>query len=420
METKKIFDHGNFFTCELSNGLRIVQMPSASKVVYCGYVFNVGTRDEETSQTGMAHFVEHLLFKGTKRHKAWHILNRMERVGGDLNAFTNKEETTIYSIFLEEYFQRAVELLTDMVFNSTFPQEEIDKEVNVIIDEIQSYEDSPGELIFDDFEAMLFKGHSLGHAILGNPKTLRTFRTEDELRFIQRYYRPNNCVFFLHGNVKIQVIARVLERLTSNVGYEAIPQITSRIAPPVCTQFSEKRVRKVYQSHILLGSRAYDAHDSRRTSLYLLNNILGGPGMNSRLNVSLREKHALVYNVESNLTSYTDCGTFSVYYAADPLLYSKCSLAVSRELKLLCDKRLTPVQLAAAKQQIMGQLAISFDDSESLAMDLGKSVLHYNRFDTLEGVYKRVEKITSDDLLEVANEVIHPSSLSSIDYESEE
>ena len=420
METKKVVDHGNFFTCELSNGLRIVQMPSASKVVYCGYVFNIGTRDEESSQVGMAHFVEHLLFKGTKRHKAWYILNRMERVGGDLNAFTNKEETTIYSIFLQEHFQRAAELLTDIVFNSTFPQEEIDKEVNVIIDEIQSYEDTPSELIFDDFEAMLFKGHSLGHAILGEPDTLHTFRTEDALRFVRRYYRPNNCVFFLHGNIDIRVIARVLERLTSDFLYDSTLQIAPRVAPPICAGFGEKRSRRVYQSHVLLGSRAYDAHNPRRTALYLLNNILGGPGMNSRLNVSLREKHALVYNVESNLTSYTDSGTFSVYYAADPNLYSRCSLAVSRELKLLCEKRLTPSQLAAAKRQIIGQLTISFDDSENVAMDLGKSILHYNRFDSLPSIYKRVEAVTSDDLLEVANEVIHPSLLSNIDYEPEE
>ncbi|MFA6873527.1 MAG: pitrilysin family protein [Bacteroidaceae bacterium] len=418
MESKKVVDHGNFFTYELSNGLRIVQMPSASKVVYCGYVFNVGTRDEESSQVGMAHFVEHLLFKGTKRHKAWHILNRMERVGGDLNAFTNKEETTIYSIFLQEHFHRAAELLTDIVFNSTFPQEEIDKEVNVIIDEIQSYEDTPSELIFDDFEAMLFKGHPLDHAILGAPETLRTFRTEDALRFVRKYYRPDNCVFFLHGNINIRTIMRLLERLTSGFVSDST-LITPRIAPLASSEFREKRNRRVYQSHVLFGSRSYDAYDPRRTTLCLLNNILGGPGMNSRLNVSLREKHALVYNVESSLTSYTDCGTFSVYYAADPNLCSRCSLAVSRELKLLCDKRLTISQLAAAKRQMIGQLAISFDDSESVAMDLGKSVLHYNRFDSLASIYKRIEAVTSDDLLEVANEVIHPSALSSIDYEPE-
>lgn len=281
----------------LPNGLRIIHAPSLSKVAYCGFAIDAGTRDEAENEQGMAHFVEHLVFKGTKKRKAWHILNRMENVGGDLNAYTNKEETVVYAAFLTEHFNRALELLTDIVFHSTFPQREIEKETEVIIDEIQSYKDTPSELIFDDFEDLIFRGHPLGRNILGEPDLLRTFRTEDVLSFTHRHYQPQNMVFFVLGNLDFKKVIRNIEQQMS--GIEGV-QVEHKRTPP-SLYIPEKLVinKDTHQAHVMIGSRGYNAYDDKRTALYVLNNILGGPGMNSRLNVELRERRGLVYNVES-------------------------------------------------------------------------------------------------------------------------
>lgn len=412
----------DYTSCRLANGLRIIQAPSSSKVVYCGYVVNVGTRDEEESELGMAHFVEHLLFKGTSHRKAWHILNRMERVGGDLNAFTNKEETTVYSTFLAEHFSRAAELLTDIVFHSVFPQPEIDREVEVIVDEIQSYKDSPSELIFDDFEELIFKNHPLGRNILGEPDILRSFTTAQALRFTSRYYRPENAVFFLRGNIDLKRIVHTLERLTADLSFRN-PGVTFSESGTqrreVPGEYSPRRLedrRSTHQAHVLIGTRAYHAFDEKRTALYLLNNILGGPGMNSRLNVSLRERRGLVYGVESNLTSYTDSGLFSIYFGTDAGDVEQCMELVFRELKLLREKGLTHSQLVAAKKQIAGQIAIATDSNENMAMDMGKSFLHYNRFDSAEHVLSRIESLTNERILEVANEILDEDCLSVLMY----
>ena len=347
----------------LPNGLRIIHAPNQSAVAYCGFAVDAGTRDEADNEQGMAHFVEHLLFKGTKKRHAWHILNRMEHVGGDLNAYTNKEETIVYSAFLAEHFPRAVELLSDIVFHSTFPQHEIDKEVEVIIDEIQSYEDSPSELIFDDFEELLFPNHPLGRNILGKPDLLHQFKSEDALRFTSRYYRPENMIFFVQGNVDFKRVVRLVEKstadLTSNIGTYA------RKRPDIYVPKNLTLHRDTHQAHVMIGSRGYDAHNEKRTALYLLNNILGGPGMNSRLNVSLRERSGLVYNVEANLTSYTDTGVFCIYFGTEHDDVDRCMRLVKKELKKLCDKPLSIAQLAAAKKQIIGQIGVARDNAES-------------------------------------------------------
>lgn len=415
----KIETKVKYKTYRLSNGLRIVQAPSLSKVVYCGYVLNAGTRDEEEDELGMAHFVEHLIFKGTTHRKAWHILNRMERVGGDLNAFTNKEETTVYSTFLAEHFSRAAELLTDIVFHSTFPQAEIDREVEVIIDEIQSYQDSPSEQIFDDFEELVFRGHPLGRNILGVPELLRSFSTVQALQFTSRYYRPDNAVFFLWGNIDLRQIVRTLERLTADLSFFSEKIVLDRQLREAPGEYFPQQVevrRATHQAHVILGTRAYHAYDERRTALYLLNNVLGGPGMNSRLNVSLRERRGLVYGVESNLTSYTDSGLFSIYFGTDTEDVSQCLDLVYRELRELREKGLSAMQLAAAKKQIIGQIAISADNSENMAMDLGKSFLHYDRFDSIENLFSRIEALTSSQLLQVANEILDENNLSTLIY----
>ena len=398
----------------LSNGLRIIHAPNQSAVAYCGFAVDAGTRDEADHEQGMAHFVEHLLFKGTKKRHAWHILNRMENVGGDLNAYTNKEETIVYSAFLAEHFPRAVELLADIVFHSTFPQQEIDKEVEVIIDEIQSYEDSPSELIFDDFEELLFPNHPLGRNILGKPDLLHQFKSEDALRFTSRYYRPENVVFFVQGNVDFKRVVRLVERATADVAPST--ESYSRRRPDLYVPRSLTLHRDTHQAHVMIGSRGYDAHNEKRTALYLLNNILGGPGMNSRLNVSLRERSGLVYNVEANLTSYTDTGVFCIYFGTEHDHVDRCIRLVKKELKRLCEKPLSTNQLNAAKKQIIGQIGVARDNAESTALGMAKTFLHYNKMDDPQEVFRRIEALTSKELWEVSNEMFAEEQLSTLIY----
>ncbi|MDD3036401.1 pitrilysin family protein [Bacteroides sp.] len=398
----------------LQNGLRIIHEPTLSKVSYCGFAIDAGTRDEAENEQGMAHFVEHLIFKGTGKRKAWHILNRMENVGGDLNAYTNKEETMVYAAFLTEHLERALELLGDIVFHSTFPQHEIEKETEVIIDEIQSYEDNPSELIFDDFEDMIFRDHPLGRNILGKPDLLRSFRTEDVFSFTRRFYQPGNMVFFVQGQYDFKKIIRLVEKYVSDI--PAVTVDNRRIVPPFYV--SERLVvsKDTHQAHVMIGSRGYNAYDDRRTALYLLNNILGGPGMNSRLNVSLRERRGLVYNVESNLTSYTDTGAFCIYFGTDIEDMDTCMRLTYKELKRMRDVKMTSSQLVAAKKQLIGQIGVASDNFENNALGMAKTFLHYHKYESSELVFKRIEELTSEQLLEVANEMFAEEYLSTLIY----
>ena len=398
----------------LSNGLRIIHEPSSSKVAYCGFAVDAGTRDEAENEQGMAHFVEHLIFKGTRKRKAWHILNRMENVGGDLNAYTNKEETVIYSAFLTEHFGRALELLADIVFHSTFPQNEIEKETEVIIDEIQSYEDTPSELIFDDFEDMIFRNHPLGRNILGRPDLLKKFRSEDAMAFTSRFYQPSNMVFFVLGDFNFQKIVRQVEKLLVDLPLVTVEN--QRTIPPLYVPEQLVVHKETHQAHVMIGSRGYNAYDDKRTALYLLNNILGGPGMNSRLNVSLRERRGLVYTVESNLTSYTDTGAFCIYFGTDPEDVDTCLKLTYKELKRMRDVKMTSSQLMAAKKQLIGQIGVASDNNENNALGMAKSFLHYNKYESSESVFRRIEALTAEGLLEVANEMFAEEYLSTLIY----
>jgi predicted Zn-dependent peptidase len=398
----------------LFNGLRIIHQHIQSKVAYCGYAIDAGTRDEAEHQQGMAHFVEHMLFKGTQKRRAWHILNRMENVGGDLNAYTNKEETVVYTAFLAEHFSRAFELLTDIVFHSTFPQHEIDKEVEVIIDEIQSYEDTPSELIFDDFENLIFPNHPLGRNILGKPEMLKGFTTDDALAWTNNYYTPSNIVFFVLGDLNFKQIVRMAERLTAHLPLKEANH--SRTLPAAYEPRLSKLNRETHQAHVMIGGRGYDAHNEKRTALYLLNNLLGGPGMNSRLNLSLRERRGLVYQVESNLTSYTDTGTFCIYFGCDQQDIERCIKLVHKELKNLCDKKMSSSQLFAAQKQLIGQIGVASDNNENNALGMAKTFLHYNKYDTPEKVFQRIRSLTPEILLEVSNEMFADNQLSTLIY----
>ena len=398
----------------LPNGLRIIHEPTLSKVSYCGFAIDAGTRDEAENEQGMAHFVEHLIFKGTEKRKAWHILNRMENVGGDLNAYTNKEETVVYAAFLTEHLERALELLGDIVFHSTFPQHEIEKEIEVIIDEIQSYEDNPSELIFDDFEDMIFRNHPLGRNILGKPDLLRSFRTEDVLSFTRRFYQPGNMVFFVQGQYDFKKIVRLAEKHLADV--PAVTVDNQRVPPPLYVPERLVVPKDTHQAHVMIGSRGYNAYDDKRTALYLLNNILGGPGMNSKLNVSLRERRGLVYNVESNLTSYTDTGAFCIYFGTDIEDMDTCLKLTYKELKRMRDVKMTSSQLAAAKKQLIGQIGVASDNFENNALGMAKTYLHYHKYESSEVVFKRIETLTAEQLMEVANEMFAEEYLSTLIY----
>ncbi|MDR1809985.1 MAG: insulinase family protein [Prevotella sp.] len=405
----------NYFLHTLPNGLRLAHIQLPTNVSYCGLIINAGTRDEAYGEYGMAHFIEHLLFKGTEKRRSHHIINRMEAVGGELNAYTNKEETVIYSIFLEQCLERAVELLSDLAFHSQFPQHEINREIDVILDEINSYEDSPSELIFDEFENLVFRGSQLGHNILGEADLLKSFNTDMAKRFAAAHYRPSEMVFFSAGKTDFRKVVRLGEK------YLAVPERSGshlrRILPPEISPVSQQENKDTAQAHVMLGSRSYNLHDPRRRILHLLNNLLGGPGMNSRLNISLREKTGYVYNVESSLTNYSDVGLFSIYFGTDKQQVEKCIRLAQKELDKLRNRKMSPSQLYAAKKQLCGQIAIAGDQHENLALTFGKSIMRYNRFDSMDETFRKIEAITAEDLLAVANEIFDEQRLFMLTYE---
>lgn len=461
-------------TYTLDNGLRIIHLPSDSQVVYCGYQINAGTRNEEPGEEGLAHFCEHVTFKGTERRKAWHILNCLESVGGDLNAYTNKEGTVYYSAILKEHIARAVDLLSDIVFHSVYPQAEIDKEVEVICDEIESYNDSPAELIYDEFENILFKGSPLGHNILGTAEQVRAFKTEDALRFTRKLYRPDNAIFFAYGDFDFKKLVKLIQKALGECPKgrelacsadcksaetpteERIAEETpteERIAEETPTkeriteetptgetpteemeagdanhkvQSSKFNVqskvagqtivmqKNTHQAHVMIGTRAYDVNDDRRMPLYLLNNMLGGPGMNAKLNLALREHNGLVYTVESTMVAYGDTGTWSIYFGCDEHDVKRCLRLVRKELDKFMQKPLSDAQLKAAKKQIKGQIGVACDNRENFALDFGKSFLHYGWEKNVDRLYEQVDEITAAQIQAVAQELFDKDRLTTL------
>ena len=425
-------------TYTLDNGLRIIHLPSDSKVVYCGYQINAGTRNEEPGEEGLAHFCEHVTFKGTERRKAWHILNCLESVGGDLNAYTNKEGTVYYSAILKEHIARAADLLTDIVFHSVYPQAEIGKEVEVICDEIESYNDSPAELIYDEFENIIFKGSPLGHNILGTAEQVRSFKTEDALRFTRKLYRPDNAIFFAYGDIDFKKLVRLLKKSflseerrvkseETTFGDRRESQFNS---PEAQAQFNIQHStfntqhsfegqtivmqKNTHQAHVMIGTRAYDVNDSRRMPLYLLNNMLGGPGMNAKLNLALREHNGLVYTVESTMAAYGDTGVWSIYFGCDEHDVKRCLRLVRKELDKFMLKPLSEAQLKAAKKQIKGQIGVACDNRENFALDFGKSFLHYGWEKNVDRLYEQVDEITAEQIQAVAQELFDKDRLTTL------
>ncbi|MEA4840640.1 MAG: pitrilysin family protein [Bacteroidales bacterium] len=400
----------------LPNGIRVIHKQCQGEVSCCGFAVNAGTRQELDFELGMAHFTEHLLFKGTTKRHAHHILNRMENVGGELNAYTTKEETYVYSIFLQEDYERAIELLSDLLFHSTFPEEEIEKERDVILDEINSYEDSPSELIFDDYEDLLFAGHPLGRRIMGKPSCLEKFNNQSFVDYYTRNYTTDRIVFFSQSPMELKKVKHLVNKYVG-----CIPAHTQQDVSVNNVPIPQHGVRKTvskdtHQAHVIYGNKNYSLFEDKRVGMYLLSNILGGPGMNSRLNVALRERSGLVYSVESNVTSYTDSGVFAIYFGTDLKQTGRCMKLVEKELKKMRETKLTAIQLHAAKKQLYGQMMISSENKENQSLSMGKSMLHFNRYDSMEEVIRKVESFTSESLLEIANEVLDPQSMSLLVY----
>lgn len=397
----------------LANGLRVIHLPNNSKIAYCGYQIKAGTRNEKPGDEGLAHFCEHVTFKGTQTHTSTAIINKLESVGGDLNAFTNKEDTVFYSAIPVEHFAKAVDVLSDIVFYSIFPQAEIDKEVEVICDEIESYNDSPAELIYDEFENLVFKGHPLGHNILGSADRVRGFATADAMRFTQQYYRPDNAIFFVYGNIDFKRLVKTLEKLTPKQQQERVVDEALVVANGKLPELTILN-HDTHQAHVMIGNRAYSATHPLRIPLYLLNNMLGGPGMNARLNVILRERRGLVYSVESSMVCYGDTGLWSVYFGCDPHDVNRCVRLVKGEFKRLMEKPLPEKTLAAAKRQIKGQLAVACDNNENFAIDFGKSFLHFGDEKDIEKLYQKIDAVTAEQIQQVAKEIFDKDSLATL------
>ena len=404
----------NYNTYQLDNGLRIIHLPQSSPVSYCGVIVNVGSRDETGDQQGMAHFIEHMLFKGTGKRRSAQIINRLEDVGGELNAYTSKEETVIYAGFLSEYTERTIELIADLIQHSTFPEAEVEKELVVIQDEIKSYKDIPAELIYDDFEEMLFDSNPMAHNVLGKNENLETFTAKDALEFYHTFYQPENMVFFSVGNTDLKKIIRWVNRYFNFQKNGFADHV--RTAPQIPVKQHKIVSRDTHQVHCLMGARSYDIYHPERMTMYLLNNILGGPGMNSLLNLSLRERNGLVYTVESTFQPFTDCGWWGIYFGTDPENAVKCERLVQRELTKLCENKISESKLKKYKLQLMGQLAIAAENKENIALSLGKSYMRYGKFDNNEQIRKKVEAITSERLLSVAQEMFDVKNLTLLKY----
>jgi predicted Zn-dependent peptidase len=397
----------------LPGGLRIVHKHESIPVCYCGMVIDTGSRDEASNEYGLAHFVEHLLFKGTQKRRSGHIINRLENVGGELNAYTSKEETVVYATVLNEHLEKAVDLIGDIVFNSSFPAKELEKERVIILDEIQSYNDSPSELIYDDFEELIFDA-PLGHNILGVPELLQSYSSADLKSFVDRNYNPQRMVFYVVGPVNEKKLLRLAERYL--VPSTAANFVQSRIMPADYLPKHSELKRDTFQVHYMLGNRALSLHDPKRMTMYLLNNILGGPGMNSRLNLSLREKHGLVYTVDSVFQPLTDTGMWTVYFGTDTANFKKCERLVKQELRRLREETVKESMLNKYKYQLLGQMAIGMEQKESAAAGLGKSVLRYEKADSISKLKEHIMSISAMQLQELAQVVFNEAELSSLKY----
>ncbi|RLD90951.1 MAG: insulinase family protein [Bacteroidetes bacterium] len=385
-------------------------------VSHCGLMVETGSRDESEEENGLAHMIEHLIFKGTRKRKTWHILSRIENVGGELNAYTTKEETVIYASFLSPYYERTLELFADVTFHSVFPEKEVEKEKEVIIDEINSYNDAPAELIYDDFEALIFDGHPLGRNILGSAEKVKSFFREDIVQFLKSRYSTRNMVIASVGDIDFDKLVKLVEKYFENVS--ASENQTTR-TPFQHYHPSKKRLKKEsYLAHLMLGGLAYSRLDKKKPAMMLLNNLLGGSAMNSRLNMGIREKYGFAYEIESYYQPYSDTGVFSVYLGTDQKQINRGIELIKKELNLLKKKRTGILQFDRAQKQFLGQMAISYEVPVNEMLGMARSHLYRPSVNSFEQNISIIKNITSDDLQEVANEIFNVNQLSQLIYES--
>lgn len=401
---------------QLPNGIRIIHKHSIRAVAHCGLIINAGSRDEKPKQQGLAHFIEHVIFKGTTKRKAFHILSRMEDVGGEINAFTTKEETCIYSSFIPQYYNRALELLQDITFNSTFPVKELNKEKAVIIDEINSYKDNPSEQIFDDFEEQLFDKHPIGKNILGTRALVNDFNKSSIKEFISSHYHSQQMVICSTGNIRFSKLIKLVEKYFGHVPNSNKERKRKTFGNYNATHEVQKH--NGFQTHCIIGNVAFAANSPKKTAMILLNNILGGPGMNSRLNLGIREKYGFTYQIESHYTPYSDTGIFNIYLASDSDKVNKIIKLVKKELQKLREIPLGPQQIKKAKQQLIGQIAIAQESDINLMLALGKSLLLHNKVDTFEEVKSKIEVLSAEELQEVAKIVFKEDYLSTLIFKN--
>ncbi|MBK0381419.1 insulinase family protein [Pedobacter sp. SD-b] len=401
----------------LKNGIRIILNPVKSAVSHCCLIINAGSRDEEAGRPGLAHFIEHLFFKQTKKRNTNQILNRLEIVGGDLNAYTTKEYTCLQASFLEPHLERAIDLLQDIAFFSTFPSEEMGKEKDVILDEIASYEDQPEEAINDDFESLIFAGHTLGENILGTPETVKAFARKDVTDFIAQNYNTHQMIFAVSGSYTLTKVARLAEKYFGIIPENT--QIKQRNPPQEIKPINIIQKRPINQSHCMIGTKAYGFHHQNKTGLLLLNNLLGGTGMSSRLNLEVREKHGIAYTIESNYSPLSDTGIFSIYFGTDTEKVAKATKLVHKELRKLRENKLGVIQLAQAKQRFIGQIALGEENRMGVLISMAKSLLDYDKIDSLTEVFRKINNVSKDDLINIANDIFSTDKLSTLVFEPE-
>lgn len=400
---------------ELANGIRIVhQEVSHTRLVHCGFVLNIGSRDETKEQEGLAHFWEHMAFKGTKRRKTFHILNRLESLGGELNAYTTKEKICFYASVLKDHYSKAAELLFDITFNSTFPTKEIEKERQVILEEMAMYRDSPDDSIQDELDALVFDNHALGRNILGREETVGHFTQQDFFEFIGSRLDTSQLIFSIVGNISFAKALKIIEGPLSEIPAKRTLYLRSPFKGYLPKL--ERLNRDITQSLCGIGRPAYSQHDPRRYKLYLLNNILGGPSMNSRLNMALREKHGLVYSIESTFQPFSDVGFFGIFFGTEEKTLPKAKKLVQKELKRLREKKLGSLQLHMAKEQAIGQMAMAEENYAALMLVFGKSLIDHGKIDPLDKIFEQIKQTTAEDLLEIANEILDPAQLTSLTY----
>lgn len=407
--------NSEFSIFTLSNGLRVIHKQVDRPIAHCGVLINAGTRDELDHEHGIAHFIEHAIFKGTKKRRSFHILNRLDSVGGEIDAYTTKENTCIYGSFLTEYYDRAIDLISDIILNSQFPEKEIEKEKEVVLDEIKVYLDSPSDQIYDDFEAQVFKTHSLGNPILGTAESVKALTKEDMLGFIGRNYTSENMVFSSVGDISVAKLKTKLEKYFAPLSTK--PAELNRNLFTAKPGSRVNSLKDTFQTHCMIGKACYGAQSEKRLGMILLNNILGGPAMNTILNLRVREKYGYTYNIESHYAIYSDTGLFSIYLGTDPKYIDRCINAIFKELKLLRNSELSSNKLHLSKQQLKGQLAINRESNSSVMLSNAKGLLVYDRVQPIEKIHEKIDSLSTQDILDIANEQLNPNDFDFLFYQ---